>query len=224
MGGMTNKILTVAIDGPAGSGKSTVTRRVAEQLDCLYLDSGAMYRAVTLQSIRAGVVPTNISGMIRLMQTCQIDFAENGKITVLNGVDVSDAIRTPEINRVVSDISKIPELRQEIVKQQRRIGENSSIVAEGRDVTTVVFPNADHKFYLTASVEERARRRFTELKAKGIDCTLEGIQEEICSRDNKDCSREHSPLRTAEDAIVVNTTDMTIEQVVNFVVGRIQGL
>ena len=224
MGGMTNKILTVAIDGPAGSGKSTVTRRVAEQLDCLYLDSGAMYRAVTLQSIRAGVVPTNISGMIRLMQTCQIDFAENGKITVLNGVDVSDAIRTPEINRVVSDISKIPELRQEIVKQQRRIGENSSIVAEGRDVTTVVFPNADHKFYLTASVEERARRRFTELKAKGIDCTLEGIQEEICSRDSKDCSREHSPLRTAEDAIVVNTTDMTIDQVVNFVVGRIQGL
>lgn len=224
MGGMTNKILTVAIDGPAGSGKSTVTRRVAEQLDCLYLDSGAMYRAVTLQSIRAGVVPTNISGMIRLMQTCQIDFAENGKITVLNGVDVSDAIRTPEINSVVSDISKIPELRQEIVKQQRRIGENSSIVAEGRDVTTVVFPNADHKFYLTASVEERARRRFTELKAKGIDCTLEGIQEEICSRDSKDCSREHSPLRTAEDAIVVNTTDMTIDQVVNFVVGRIQGL
>ena len=224
MGGMTNKILTVAIDGPAGSGKSTVTRRVAEQLDCLYLDSGAMYRAVTLQSIRVGVAPTNISGMIRLVQTCRIDFAENGKITVLNGVDVSDAIRTPEINRAVSDISKIPELRQEIVKQQRRIGENSSIVAEGRDVTTVVFPNADHKFYLTASVEERARRRFAELKSKGIDCTLEGIQKEICVRDTKDCSREHSPLRTAEDAIFVNTTDMTIDQVVDFVIERIRGL
>lgn len=221
---MIDKRLTVAIDGPAGSGKSTVTRRVAEQLDCLYLDSGAMYRAVTLQSIRTGVAPTNIPGLIRLVQTCQIDFADNGKIALLNGEDVSDAIRTPEINRVVSDISKIPELRQEIVKQQRRIGENSSIVAEGRDVTTVVFPNADHKFYLTASVEERARRRFAELKAKGIDCTLEGIQKEICARDTKDCSREHSPLRTAEDAIFVNSTDMTIDQVVDFVIERIRGL
>jgi cytidylate kinase len=221
---MTNRRLTVAIDGPAGSGKSTVTQCVAEKLDCLYLDSGAMYRAVTLQFIRTGVSPTNIPGLIRLVQTCQIDFADNGKITLLNGEDVSDAIRTPEINSVVSDISRVPELRNEIVKQQRRIGENSAIIAEGRDVTTVVFPNADHKFYLTASVEERARRRFTELKAKGVDCTLEGIQEEICARDAKDCSREHSPLRTAEDAIVVNTTDMTINQVVDFVIEQIRGL
>ena len=221
---MTNRRLTVAIDGPAGSGKSTVTQCVAEKLDCLYLDSGAMYRAVTLQFIRTGVSPTNIPGLIRLVQTCQIDFADNGKITLLNGENVSDAIRTPEINSVVSDISRVPELRNEIVKQQRRIGENSAIIAEGRDVTTVVFPNADHKFYLTASVEERARRRFTELKAKGVDCTLEGIQEEICARDAKDCSREHSPLRTAEDAIVVNTTDMTINQVVDFVIEQIRGL
>jgi cytidylate kinase len=221
---MTNRRLTVAIDGPAGSGKSTVTQCVAEKLDCLYLDSGAMYRAVTLQFIRTGVSPTNIPGLIRLVQTCQIDFADNGKITLLNGEDVSDAIRTPEINSVVSDISRVPELRNEIVKQQRRIGENSAIIAEGRDVTTVVFPNADHKFYLTASVEERARRRFTELKAKGVDCTLQGIQEEICARDAKDCSREHSPLRTAEDAIVVNTTDMTINQVVDFVIEQIRGL
>ncbi len=221
---MTNRRLTIAIDGPAGSGKSTVTQCVAEKLDCLYLDSGAMYRAVTLQFIRTGVSPTNIPGLIRLVQTCQIDFADNGKITLLNGEDVSDAIRTPEINSVVSDISRVPELRNEIVKQQRRIGENSAIIAEGRDVTTVVFPNADHKFYLTASVEERARRRFTELKAKGVDCTLEGIQEEICARDAKDCSREHSPLRTAEDAIVVNTTDMTINQVVDFVIEQIRGL
>lgn len=224
MGGIMGERLTVAIDGPAGSGKSTVTRLVAEQLNYLYLDSGAMYRAVTLQSIRTGVSPTNIRELIQLVKTCQIDFAENGKITLLDGEDVSDVIRTPEINRVVSDVSKIPELRREIVKQQRRIGENSSIVAEGRDVTTVVFPNADYKFFLTASVEERTKRRFAELKAKGIDCTLEGIQEEICARDAKDCSREHSPLRTAEDAIVVNTTNMTIDQVVDFVIGQIRGL
>ena len=221
---MTNKHLTVAIDGPAGSGKSTVTRRIAEQLDCLYLDSGAMYRAITLQSVRRGLSPTDIPRLIQLVQTCQIDFADNGKITLLDGEDVSEAIRTPQISRVVSDISRIPELRKEIVKQQRRIGENSAIITEGRDVTTVVFPNADYKFYLTASVEERARRRFAEHKAKRIDCTLEEIQEEICVRDTKDCSREHSPLRTAEDAIVVNTTDMTINQVVDVVIEQIRGL
>jgi cytidylate kinase len=221
---MTNKHLTVAIDGPAGSGKSTVTRRIAEQLDCLYLDSGAMYRAITLQSVRRGLSPTDIPRLIQLVQTCQIDFADNGKITLLDGEDVSEAIRTPEISRVVSDISRIPELRKEIVKQQRRIGENSAIITEGRDVTTVVFPNADYKFYLTASVEERAQRRFAEHKAKRIDCTLEEIQEEICVRDTKDCSREHSPLRTAEDAIVVNTTDMTINQVVDVVIEQIRGL
>ena len=224
MGEMTNKHLTVAIDGPAGSGKSTVTRRIAEQLDCLYLDSGAMYRAITLQSVRRGLSPTDIPRLIQLVQTCQIDFADNGKITLLDGEDVSEAIRTPEISRVVSDISRIPELRKEIVKQQRRIGENSAIITEGRDVTTVVFPNADYKFYLTASVEERAQRRFAEHKAKRIDCTLEEIQEEICVRDTKDCSREHSPLRTAEDAIVVNTTDMTINQVVDVVIEQIRGL
>ena len=216
--------MTVAIDGPAGSGKSTVARRLAEKLNCLYLDSGAMYRTVTLQSIRTGVDPTNIPELVRLVKSCNIDFAENGKIALLDGEDVSDAIRTPEINKVVSDISKISELRQEIVKQQRRIGADISIVAEGRDVTTVVFPNADYKYYLTASVEARARRRFAELKAKGIDSTLNGIQEEIWTRDTKDRSREHSPLRTAEDAIVVDTTDMTIDQVVNFVLGRIRGL
>ena len=221
---MTNKHLTVAIDGPAGSGKSTITRRIAEQLDCLYLDSGAMYRAITLQSVRRGLSPTDIPRLIQLVQTCQIDFADNGKITLLDGEDVSEAIRTPEISRVVSDISRIPELRKEIVKQQRTIGENSAIITEGRDVTTVVFPNADYKFYLTASVEERARRRFAEHKAKRIDCTLEEIQEEICVRDTKDCSREHSPLRTAEDAIVVNTTDMTINQVVDVVIEQIRGL
>ena len=221
---MTNKHLTVAIDGPAGSGKSTVTRRIAEQLDCLYLDSGAMYRAITLQSVRRGLSPTDIPRLIQLVQTCQIDFADNGKITLLDGEDVSEAIRTPEISRVVSDISRIPELRKEIVKQQRRIGENSAIITEGRDVTTVVFPNADYKFYLTASVEERAQRRFAEHKAKRIDCTLEEIQEEICVRDTKDCTREHSPLRTAEDAIVVNTTDMTINQVVDVVIEQIRGL
>lgn len=125
---------------------------------------------------------------------------------------------------MVSDIAKIPELRHEIVEQQRRIGEKGGIVAEGRDITTVVFPSANLKFYLNASVEERAKRRFAEETAKGIECTLEQVEEDIRIRDEKDRSREHSPLRTAEDAIVLDTTHMTIDQVVDFVTERIRGL
>jgi cytidylate kinase len=219
-----NKHLTIAMDGPAGSGKSTVARRIAEQLGYLYLDSGAMYRAMTLLAIRKGVSPTDVPALVWLVQGCRMDFADNGKITLLDGEDVSDAIRTPEINRMVSDIAKIPELRHEIVEQQRRIGEKGGIVAEGRDITTVVFPSANLKFYLNASVEERAKRRFAEETAKGIECTLEQVEEDIRIRDEKDRSREHSPLRTAEDAIVLDTTHMTIDQVVDFVTERIRGL
>ena len=219
-----NKHLTIAMDGPAGSGKSTVARRIAEQVGYLYLDSGAMYRAMTLLAIRKGVSPTDVPALVWLVQGCRMDFADNGKITLLDGEDVSDAIRTPEINRMVSDIAKIPELRHEIVEQQRRIGEKGGIVAEGRDITTVVFPSANLKFYLNASVEERAKRRFAEETAKGIECTLEQVEEDIRIRDEKDRSREHSPLRTAEDAIVLDTTHMTIDQVVDFVTERIRGL
>jgi cytidylate kinase len=221
---MMNKRLTIAIDGPASSGKGTVARRVAERLGYLYLDSGAMYRALTLLSIQKGVSPTDVPALIRLAQSCRIDFADNGKVTLLNGEDVSDAIRTPEIDRVVSDVSKVPEVRREIVKQQRRIGEKGGIIAEGRDVTTVVFPNADHKFYLDATVQERARRRFVQLKAKGIDCALAQVEADIRIRDQKDSSREHSPLRTAEDAIVIDTTHQSIEPVVDFILKRIRGI
>ena len=214
--------LTIAMDGPAGSGKSTIAQRLAETLDYLYLNSGSMYRAMTLLSLREGGDPTNVSTLTKLAQSCRIDFLDNGKITLLNGEDVSDFLRTPEIDRAIVDVAKVPEVRHEMVKQQRRIGEKGGIIVEGRDVTTVVFPDADLKFYINASVEERAKRRFAEQKAKGIETTLAQVEKEIRERDEMDESREHSPLRTAEDAIVVDTTSMTINQVVDFVLNRVE--
>ena len=208
--------------GPAGSGKSTIAQRLAEKLDYLYLNSGSMYRAMTLLALREGGNPADVSALIQLAKSCRIDFSNNGKTTLLNGEDVSDALRTPEIDRAIADIAKIPDIRREMVRQQRRIGENGGIIVEGRDVTTIVFPEADLKFYISASVEERAKRRFTEQQAKNIETTLERVEQDIRERDQMDKSREHSPLQTAEDAIVVDTTSMTINQAVEFVLNRVE--
>ena len=214
--------LTIAMDGPAGSGKSTIAQRLAEKLDYLYLNSGSMYRAMTLLSLREEGASTDVSMLTKLTKSCRIDFSDNGKITLLNGEDVSDVLRTPEIDRAIVDIAQVPEVRHEMVKQQRRIGENGGIIVEGRDVTTVVFPDADLKFYINASVEERAKRRYAEQKAQGIETTLKQVEKEIRDRDQMDESREHSPLRAAEDAIVVDTTSMTINQAVDFVLNRVE--
>ena len=218
-----NKRLTIAMDGPAGSGKSTIAQRLAEELGYLYLNSGSMYRAMTLLSIREGASPTDVPALVKLARHCRIDFAANGKITLLNGEDVSEALRAPEIERAIPDIAKIPEVRCEMIKQQRRIGETGGIIVEGRDVTTVVFPDADLKFYINASVKERASRRFTEQKGKGIKTTLKQVETGIRSRDQTDHAREHSPLRAAEDAIIVDTTHMTINQAIAFVLDQIRG-
>ena len=214
--------LTIAMDGPAGSGKSTIAQRLAEKLDYLYLNSGSMYRAMTLLSIREGGNPTNVPLLTELAKNCRIDFIDNGKTTLLNGEDVSDSLRTPEIDHAIVNVAKIPEVRREMVKQQRRIGEKGGIIVEGRDIATVVFPDADLKFYISASVEERAKRRFAEQKAKGVETTLKQVEKGIRERDQMDASREHSPLRTAEDAIVVDTTSMTINQAVDFVLNRVK--
>jgi cytidylate kinase len=219
---MMKERLTIAMDGPAGSGKSTIAQRLAKKLDYLYLNSGSMYRAMTLLSLREEGASTDVSMLTKLAKSCRIDFSDNGKVTLLNGEDVSDVLRTPEIDRAIVDIAQVPEVRHEMVKQQRRIGENGGIIVEGRDVTTVVFPDADLKFYINASVEERAKRRYAEQKAQGIETTLKQVEKEIRDRDQMDESREHSPLRAAEDAIVVDTTSMTINQAVDFVLNRVE--
>ena len=212
--------VTIAMDGPAGSGKSTVARRVAEKLGLLYLDSGAMYRAVTLLAI-ADELPADSPKLIDRVKACHIEFRDNGETILLNAEDVSIQIRTPAVNRLVADVAKIPEIRHEIVKHQQRIGAEGSIIAEGRDLTTIVFPDADFKFYLDASVTERARRRLAELQAQNVDTTLAAVEAEIIARDEKDTTREHSPLRTADDAIIVDTTDKTIDDVVDFIVAHV---
>ena len=212
--------VTIAIDGPAGSGKSTVARRVAEKLGLLYLDSGAMYRAVTVLAIQDGLAADS-SELIERVKACHIEFADNGKTILLNTQNVSVQIRTPAVNRRVADVAKIPEIRYEIVKHQQRIGAEGSIIAEGRDLTTIVFPDADFKFYLDASVTERAKRRFAELQAQNVDITLAAVEREISSRDETDKTRAHSPLRAADDALIIDTTDKTIDEVVDFITAQI---
>ena len=216
----TGSQVTIAIDGPAGSGKSTVARRVAEKLGLLYLDSGAMYRAVTLLALQEGLAADSPK-LIDRVEACHIEFTDNGRTILLDTEDVSVQIRTPAVNRLVADVAKIPEIRREIVKHQQRIGAEGSIIAEGRDLTTIVFPNADFKFYLDASVTERAKRRLAELQAQDEAATLAVVEAEIRERDEKDTTREHSPLRAAHDAIVVDTTDKTIEEVVDFIIIRV---
>ncbi len=210
----------IAIDGPAGSGKSTVARRIAERLGLLYLDSGAMYRAVTLLAIEDRLAADSLK-LVEKVKACYIDFTDNGKTILLNSEDVSVQIRTPKVNRLVADVAKIPEIRHEIVKHQQRLGAEGNIIAEGRDLTTIVFPKADFKFYLDASVGVRAKRRLAELHAQSVDTTLAAVKAEIRERDEKDTTRKHSPLRAADDAIIVDTTNKTINEVVDFVVARV---
>ena len=216
----TGSQVTIAMDGPAGSGKSTVARCIAEKLGLLYLDSGAMYRAVTLLAIQEELAADSPK-LIDRVKACHIEFMDNGRTILLDAEDVSKQIRTPAVNRLVADVAKIPEIRREIVKHQQRIGAEGSIIAEGRDLTTIVFPNADFKFYLDASGTERARRRLADLHAQNIDATLAAVEAEIRERDEKDTTREHSPLRTAPDAVVVDTTDKTIEEVVDLIIAHV---
>ena len=215
----TNHI-KIAVDGPAGSGKSTVAQKVAEKLGLLYLDSGAMYRAVTVLAIENGV-EKDIPELIKLAKKCHIEFSENGKSIFLNSKDISTQIRSPEVNKLVADIAKVPQIRTEIVRHQRRIGDEGNIIAEGRDLTTIVFPDADYKFYLDASVKERAKRRYAELLSQNVNTTLESVEEAIRTRDEKDTTRKHSPLREAQDAICVDTTGMTIDEVVDYIISKV---
>ena len=216
----TGPQVTIAMDGPAGSGKSTVARCIAEKLGLLYLDSGAMYRAVTLLAIQEELAADSPK-LIDRVKACHIEFTNNGRTILLDAENVSIQIRTPAVNRLVADVAKIPEIRREIVKHQQRIGAEGSIIAEGRDLTTIVFPNADFKFYLDASGAERAKRKLADLQAQNIDATLAAVEAEIRERDEKDTTREHSPLRTAPDAVVVDTTDKTIEEVVDLIIAHV---
>jgi len=211
----------VAIDGGAGSGKSTTAKGVAKRLGFFYLDTGAMYRAFTLKYIRQAHESKKIDmGLVqRLLGKTEIDLRqENAETEVyLDGKNVTLAIRTPEVNAFVSQISAIPGVREYMVTKQREIAENRNVVCEGRDIGTVVFPDAQVKVFMTAEVKVRAQRRLKELGEKNIEANQDEVIENIKFRDRYDSQRIHSPLKKAQDAIIVDTTKLTIEQEIEFV-------
>ncbi|MDD5422852.1 MAG: (d)CMP kinase [Candidatus Omnitrophota bacterium] len=212
----SGKSLIIAIDGPAGSGKSTVSKRLAEKLELLYIDTGAMYRALTLKAINGGMDLDDGDSLTAMARFTAIDLKdENGsKKVFLDGKDVSLAIRTPELTSKVRFIARVPGVRHEMVKLQRSIGERQGAVLEGRDIGTVVFPDADYKFYLDADPGERAKRRYKELLGSGRKVKLEEILKDVIERDESDMKRAVGALKKAKDSVVVDTTSLSIDEVV----------
>ncbi|MDD5476920.1 MAG: (d)CMP kinase [Candidatus Omnitrophica bacterium] len=209
--------MIIAVDGPSGAGKSTVARILAKKLGFLYIDTGAMYRALTLKALENNVPINDQSRIFKLAEGARIGLHNNpdGSLSViLDGKDVSLDIRRPRITQVVSDLAKIKEVRQVLVKLQRELGQKGDCVLDGRDIGTVVFPDAAKKFFIDASPEERVNRRFKELKGLGQNVSENDVAKDLANRDKIDSTRKASPLRKAEDAIYIDTTKLSIEQVV----------
>ena len=209
--------LIIAIDGPSGVGKSTLSRRLAEKLGYVNIDTGAMYRSVALAAYRAGIATDDEKALDQLCARLDIRFVRQDGLerVLLNGEDVSDNIRTPEVSLLSSQVSAQPAVRRAMLCLQRQMGEGGGVVLEGRDIGTVVFPAAEVKFFLAATARERAKRRYLELKAKGLDVDLAQTLAEVEARDAADCGRQHAPLRQAEDAVLIDTTALDIDQVLD---------
>ena len=209
-------IYNIAIDGPAGAGKSTIARRVAKELSFIYVDTGAMYRAMALYLLREGVDRNNKEQIGEICQNAEISIEyQNGEqIVLLNGENVNAYLRTEEVGNMASVSSAVPRVREKLLSLQRKLAKDMSVVMDGRDIGTTILPDADVKIYLTASSLTRAKRRYLELQEKGAVCNLDEIQKDIEERDQRDMNREISPLRQADDAILVDSSDLTIEQVV----------
>ena len=216
-----DKLLRIAIDGPAGAGKSTMAKLLAEKLKIEYIDTGAMYRAIALKLFRTGTDCNDAEALQKLLDSTDVDF-ENGHVT-LDGEDVNAFIRTQEVSEMASVSSAIKAVRNKLDTLQKDMAQRKSLVMDGRDITTVVIPNAEVKFYLTASVAERARRRAAEMELKGEPCDIEQIEKEIEVRDYRDSHRENSPLMIADDAIVIDSSDLSVEEVVEKMMGYIEG-
>lgn len=210
-------MISVAIDGPAGAGKSSIAKEVAKKLGFVYIDTGAMYRAVAVYAIENDIeiIEENFTDEVLDKIDISIEYDENGQKIYLCGKDVSDRIRMADASVGASNVAVIPSVRLKLVALQRELAKKSSVIMDGRDIGTYVLPDAELKIFLTASVEERARRRYKELCEKGIDTDFESVKKDIMYRDKNDSEREFAPLRQAEDAVLVDTSDMSIEQVIN---------
>ncbi len=213
--------IVVAIDGPAGSGKGTITGIVSKKLGLVNIDTGAMYRCVALATIQNNITLEEKDKIIELAKNIKIEFDSEGKV-YLDGVDVSKRIREKDVSSIVSPLSSIVEVREEMVNQQRALAKGFDIIMEGRDITTVVFPDADYKFYLDASFEERAKRRFLQNQEQGIEMSLEEIKENIEKRDYNDMHKEVGALKRTEDQIYIDSTNLTIDEVADIVIQTIK--
>lgn len=223
--GPTSRPLTIAIDGPAGAGKSTVAKLVARRLGYLYIDTGAMYRALAYKALQEGVSPSDQERLDAMAVTSQVELLRQpqGVRVLLDGQDVTREIRTPEVSRIVSKVSSSPGLRRRMVELQRQMGGQGGIVMDGRDIGSVVLPTADRKFFVTASLAERARRRAGQLSAQGHAVDLAALEEEIHQRDLQDENKGESSLRRVPDAIFVDTTGSTVDEVVEIILSYCRG-
>lgn len=212
---MSNQYFSIAIDGPSGAGKSTMARRVAKELGFVYVDTGAIYRTVGYYVRMLGIGPKDVDGVTRLLDEIhiEIEYGEDGRQhMILNKMDVTDEIRTPEMSMYASGVSSLPVVRAFLLDMQRDMARHHNVIMDGRDIGTVVLPNADVKIFLTASDEERARRRFLELQEKGEKTTLEEVLGDMRRRDEQDSTRACAPLKRADDAVLLDTSGYDIEQ------------
>lgn len=210
----------VAIDGPAGAGKSTIAKLVAKEKGYIYVDTGAMYRGLAIHFLDKGIQPQETEKVIEACKDAEVTIAYEDAVqhVYLNGKDISSRLRNEEVGNMASVTSAIPEVRKKLLELQQNLAKTQNVIMDGRDIGTCVLPHADVKVYLTASVETRAKRRYQELQEKGEDCNLEEIAHDIEERDRRDMTREIAPLKQAEDAVLVDSSDMTIAEVVKTIV------
>lgn len=211
---------SIAIDGPAGAGKSTIARKVAEKLSFIYVDTGAMYRSMALYFICHDIAAQDEEKIAAACPDIDVSivYQDGEQQVILNGENVNGLIRTEQVSMMTSDTSKYPVVREKLLSLQRGLAEKENVIMDGRDIGTCVLPNADVKIYLTASAAERARRRYKEQTERGVDCDIKEIERDIIARDEQDMNREVAPLRQAEDAVLVDSSDMTIDQVVDEII------
>src|SRR5699024_10595057 len=217
--------LRIAIDGPAAAGKSTVAKKIAKELSIVYIDTGAMYRALTLKALATGIDAEDENSLNELLHHTDISLTQNEtgtrQLVYMDGKDVTDEIRSQEVSNHVSHVAKHTLVRDEMVKRQKKLANNVNVVMDGRDIGTNVLPNAEIKIFLIASVNERAKRRCNENKSRGISLSLEQLKQEIKERDYRDINRSSSPLVQADDAIAIDTTNMSIDQVVSEILQKV---